>query len=350
MKSEQKFFLIGIFILFLALVLALFLPFISPLILGMLLALVFHPLYIKIGSRIKNENLRSFLVTLLIAIIILGPFALIILGLVNEAVNISSKIGSSEWERGLQILTDGKNLFGRFENMIFQKFGISADLSLKDSASGILSGISSFLYTSFNKIVSNGPKFVISFLILIMTTFYYLRDGEKLKEFFLKLSPLDNTDDLHLLARIKEVGRAIFYGNIVSALAQGFFGGLGFWIFGLGSPVLWGTIMAFLAIIPVLGPFIIFIPAGIYLLVSGNTLAGILFFVYNFIIVSSVDNLIRPFLIGGKVKIHPFLVLLSILGGLILFGIMGIIYGPLILVIFLTLTSLYLKNNQHKNL
>jgi len=182
---------------------------------------------------------------------------------------------------------------------------------------------------------------------MALSIFYGLRDGDKLKKALIKISPLDENDEIIIFSKLKEVSRAIFYGNLVSAAAQGFLGGLGFFIFGLGSPVLWGTIMAFLALIPVLGPFLIFIPAAIWMwLTGGNIGIIIVFLVYNIVLVSGVDNILRPIFIGNKIKTHSFLVILSVLGGLSLFGLWGIIYGPVILVTFLTLAGLYLKNNN----
>jgi predicted PurR-regulated permease PerM len=170
-----------------------------------------------------------------------------------------------------------------------------------------------------------------------------LRDGKKFGEYLIKLSPMKTDKEIGLFETFRDTGKAVFYGNFISAVVQGILGGIGFAIFGIGSPIFWGAIMVFFSLIPLLGPFVIFIPASIYLFAIGDTTNAIIFLLYNILIVSSVDNIIKPRIISGKVDVHPLIMILAILGGLSAFGIMGIIYGPLIATLFLAVLKVYLE-------
>jgi len=195
-------------------------------------------------------------------------------------------------------------------------------------------------------IISNAVSLILNFFVMAMTLFYLLRDGEKFSKFLIDLSPLKTREELNLYKTFHDAGKAIFVGNFVAAMVQGLLGGIGFAIFGIPSPVLWGAVMGFLALIPFLGPYIIFLPAGVYLFATGSLTMGIIFLIYNIFIVSTIDNFIKPILIGDKISIHPLLVLLTILGGIEAFGLMGIIYGPLIAAMFLAILKVYLKHEK----
>jgi predicted PurR-regulated permease PerM len=137
------------------------------------------------------------------------------------------------------------------------------------------------------------------------------------------------------------MGRAVIFGNGLSGIIQGILGGFGFFLFGLGSPFLWGTVIGVMAFLPIIGASIIFIPATLILLIQGEVGTGIGFFTYNVLYSSIMEYFIKPRLIGKGMRMNPILVFIGILGGLQLFGILGIIYGPLIMTIFFTLLEIY---------
>jgi len=131
------------------------------------------------------------------------------------------------------------------------------------------------------------------------------------------------------------------YGGVVIALLQGILGGILFWIIGIPSPVFWGAIMAFLAIIPVVGAFIVYVPAGIILVLSGSVAKGIIVILVGSLVISQVDNVIRPYLISGRTSLHPLLLFFTILGGIALFGLLGLIIGPMIAAGFTILLQVF---------
>jgi predicted PurR-regulated permease PerM len=156
-----------------------------------------------------------------------------------------------------------------------------------------------------------------------------------------ELSPLPDDQDRKLMDKFHAMASVVLVVNGISGLIQGFLGGAVFAIFGLGSPFLWGFIMAILAFFPIVGIAVVFVPASIYLFLKGRIAAGIFFIIFYLFVSSIVEYVVKPKLVGNKVRMHTLLVFLSILGGLKVFGILGIIYGPLVITAFLTLTDIY---------
>jgi predicted PurR-regulated permease PerM len=168
-----------------------------------------------------------------------------------------------------------------------------------------------------------------------------LIDGKKLINFLIELSPLPEDQDRKLMGKFHEMASVVLVVNGISGLIQGSLGGVVFAIFGLGSPLLWGSIMAILAFFPIVGIGAVFIPASAYLFLKGRIGAGIFFVIFYIVISSVIEYVIKPKLVGNKVRVHTLLVFISVLGGLNVFGILGIIYGPLVITAFLTLTDIY---------
>jgi predicted PurR-regulated permease PerM len=203
-----------------------------------------------------------------------------------------------------------------------------------------------FLYQQASSIASNILKFFVYFFFMLLIIYYLLMDGDKLISFIIDLSPLPKDQDEKLIQKFKDMAGAVLIGNGLGGLIQGTAGGIVFYLFGLKSSFLWGVIMGFLAFLPIIGIGVVFVPAAIYLFFKGRIAAGIFFIFFYLILSVSVDNLLKPKLVGRRVKMHTLLVFFSIIGGLNLFGILGIIYGPLITTAFITLTDIYYASYQ----
>jgi predicted PurR-regulated permease PerM len=174
--------------------------------------------------------------------------------------------------------------------------------------------------------------------------FYLLIDGEKLISYIIEISPLPNEQEEKLIQKFNDMAGAILVGNGISGLIQGIAGGVLFWLFGLQSAFLWGVIMGLLAFLPIIGIGAIMIPAAIFLMLKGRIGAGIFFIIFYFIMSGGIEYIFKPRLVGHRVQMHTLLVFLAIIGGLKLFGILGIIYGPLVVTAFLTLADIYQAN------
>lgn len=343
--KESNFFLVGLLAVSFALVLLLLSGFATPLVLGILLAAMSHGAYERLRVSLKDrKNLAALIILLIIVLIIILPFFGILTLLAKEAFGLISQI-QAELETDTPFQGIIQNLATRF-NLNAEEL---EDI-LRTKIVPNIADIGTFISNQIGSLLSNASRLAIAFFVLIMTIFYLLRDGKALGSFLKRVSPLKEKDNEHLYLVFKETGQAVLFGNFISAVTQGFLGGLGFLLFGLESPVFWGTIMAFISLIPLLGPYIISIPATIYLFMIGNPVTAIAFLLYNMLIVSTADNIVKPKLIGSKINIHPLFILMAILGGLRVFGIMGIIYGPLIASVFMALIhTAGAKNNHHEN-
>jgi predicted PurR-regulated permease PerM len=226
--------------------------------------------------------------------------------------------------------------------------GFLANYDIKLSAEHLNKGLSElvrsvglFLYEQVSAIASNVLKFLVNFALMLLVIFFLLIDGKKLIDFLVELSPLPDEQDRKLMDKFHEMASVVLIVNGISGLIQGCLGGVVFAIFGLSSPFLWGSIMAILAFFPIVGISIVFIPASVLLFLKGRIGAGIFFIIFYLVISSVIEYVVKPKLVGDKVRIHTLLVFVSVLGGLKVFGILGIIYGPLVITAFLTLTDIY---------
>jgi len=234
---------------------------------------------------------------------------------------------------------------------LLQQIGIDTETFLISHVLPFLNdvgGIASKLLVSF---FANLPKIFFDFFLMLFSVFFFLKDGKKIREFFFGIVSVSENDKKHLIETFQGVVLGIFWGQFLTALAQGFLGGLGFYLFDLGTPVFFGVLMLFFSLIPFIGPMIIYLPTTAYLFISGASLPTVLLFlVYNLFVVSSVDNIIKPLVIGSRIKIHPALIFFGLIGGLRFFGALGLIYGPLIIALFLLFADLYLEKTKQESL
>jgi len=176
---------------------------------------------------------------------------------------------------------------------------------------------------------------------MCLTVFYFLKDGEAIVEFIKKFLPFSDSQKKRLELRVKEMVVAAIYGGVAAGIAQGFLGGVAFLIFGIQSPVFWGTAMALFSFIPVFGSFLIWGTAGVFLILSGSIMKGIGLLLYGLLIISSIDNVMKAWVIGSRTKLHILIIFFSVLGGIIFFGFVGFILGPLITALCLSLLEMY---------
>jgi len=215
--------------------------------------------------------------------------------------------------------------------------------------------VTSYIIDSASDIVFSIPRFILNFFVMIFAIFYLFKDGPVIFSNLRRLLPLRGVYKRHLFEKFGKVTSAIVYGHIVVAIIQGILGGIGFFIFGVSSPIIWGIVMAFAALIPFIGTGIVWLPPALLKLIggisAGNTgeiVGGVLFILYGILVISSIDNILRPKIIGDKAKVHPVLILVGVLGGLYLLGAVGILIGPLILALFVTFIKAYERDKAGK--
>ncbi len=342
LHNVPAFFLIACLIFAFYLLFQVLSPFITVIIYAAVLATVFHPVYVRLQRYVKSPSLTSVICCALVTLLIIIPIIILFFMLASEAVNayvaIQMKINSGFLDPILQWESGG------FFFDIYQRYlpGLNLrDVDLTGQITSVAQQVSSFLISQTQNFLSGIAGFFMGFLILGVTLFYLFKDGEGISDKIMALSPLPNVYEKRLLHHVKLMMRATIYGTFMTAILQGFVGGIGFAIAGVGQPILWGTIMAFFALIPFIGTGLIWVPAAIILLVQGHTGQGIFLILWGSIIVGLLDNFVRPYFIGSKTKANSLLTFLCVLGGIIVWGFSGIIFGPLILTLVVALVEIY---------
>jgi predicted PurR-regulated permease PerM len=348
MKKEHIFL---IFVLFLTL-LSIYLlyqilsPFLTSLLWAIFLAMAFYPVFKKLQHLLKKkEALSAAIMTLFMLSGIVLPFSLLMASLAVEVVDIYRRIEEMINTGQLQTYME---MIGEIPILkwIFMRLNQSLDLSQKEPLDFLLKNlqqVTTFLFNQTSKIVKGLSTFIMGFFFTLLSLYYLFKDGDRLFERLKEVIPLPSKERDLLIHRFKDMVYATIYGGILIAIIQGLLGGLSFWVLGLASPIFWGTAMAFLSFIPVGGTALIWVPASILLLVQGAFLKGIILLGLGVFGISMVDNLLRPFFISTRTKIHPLLLFFAVLGGIQVFGLVGLVAGPLIVTLFLTLIEIYVQ-------
>jgi len=322
-------------------------PFLSIIVIAAVVTGIFSPLYryITRGKTIRPA-IASFLICFVIFFILFIPIVFFVGVLSAEAYDLYLAAKDAMISKQIKSLMEGSRIL-EMANNVLVNFNIQLDVEeLNNYISEIAKFVGLFLYDQARSIASNMLAFVINFFLMLLVIYYLLIDGARLVSFIVDLSPLPNNQDEILLEKFRDMAGAILIGNGLGGLIQGTLGGIVFSIFGLHSPFLWGVIMGLLAFLPIIGIGIVFIPAAIFLFLKGRIGASIFFVIFYIVLSGGVEYLFKPKLVGQRVKMHTLLVFLAIIGGLKLFGILGIIYGPLVITAFLTLTDIYRTSYQ----
>jgi predicted PurR-regulated permease PerM len=327
-------------------------PFISVIVIGAVVTGLFTPVYQLINRKMR-PSLASLLTCLLIFVILFVPIVFFGKVVSNEAQELYLKAKNAVLSDEIRTLLAGSRFNDMVENNpilsriseYLANYGF--DLSggeFQQTVVDLIKKIGLFLYEHASSIASNIFKFFINFFFMLLVTYYLLIDGDRLVSFIVDLSPLPQDQDEKLIQKFKDIAGAILVGNGLGGVIQGILGGGVFALFGLSSPFLWGLVMAFLAFLPIVGIGVVFIPTAIFLFLEGRIVAGIFFIVFYLLVSGVIEYILKPKFVGKRVQMHTLLVFLSVLGGLKLFGILGIIYGPLVVTGFLTLTDIYYAN------
>jgi predicted PurR-regulated permease PerM len=315
-------------------------PFLSVIVLSAVISGIFNPVYQYLNRKL-SPIFSSLLTCLLIFLVLFIPVSIFIGILANEAYDMYLTAREVVLENPYKELLANSKIVEKINPML-ANFGltITGDEINKGIAElGRVVGL--FLYEQARSVGTNVVNLVVNFFFMILIIFYLLIDSRRLASFIVELSPLPDDQDEKLIQKFKDMAGAILLGNGLGGIIQGTLGGTVFALFGFNSPFLWGVIMSLMAFLPIVGIGIVFIPASIYLFLNGRFGAGIFFIVFYVLLSGGIEYFFKPKLVGKRVQMHTLLVFLSIIGGLKLFGILGIIYGPLVVTAFLTLTDIY---------
>ena len=318
--------------------------FLADLVVSFVLVALFRPTWHRLNAWLGGESpwLASGLVTVLILIAIVVPVTAVAATIVAEAMTAFESV-----RRVLVFEADAWSL-GGVVGARLEGWANALGLSLKDPGTrDVIGDLATWARAAtlegagnvFNRLL----ELTFHFVIVMVCVFYLLVDADRLRAFAFKLSPLPDDEDAMLADKFSEVARGILVGNGIGSALQGLLGGAAMALVGVPSPVFWGAVMALLAFLPIVGISIVTIPASIYLFVIDRPLAALLFFVFCTAQGLFIENVVKTHLIGQRTRMHDLLVLLSILGGISMFGVIGLLYGPLLVAAFLTLSELYFR-------
>lgn len=316
-------------------------PFFGPIFWACALAIIFYPIQKSLLKGINHRPNTQALVTLLMClIIVIIPVIFLVSSVVGQAADLYQKIESGEFDLAGHI-EQFQNAFPVVKETL-ERFGVDFG-DMKNQAVNFAMNSGKFIAQYTFDIGSNAFKFVLDFCLMLYLTFFFLRDGNNLKELMVRALPMGDTRERHLFAKFAEVTRATVKGNLVVAMTQGALGGIIFWILGIPAALLWAVVMAFASLLPAVGAAIIWAPVAIYLLATGSYIQGIVLVAFGGGVIGLVDNLLRPILVGRDTKLPDYLVLLSTLGGMALFGINGFVIGPLIAALFIAFWGIFMR-------
>lgn len=305
-------------------------PFLSALALAAIIVTICYPLHIKVIEKMpkKNETLAAFVTTILVGVVVMVPFIFIASSLVNEAVSIYGL--ASDGQVGFE------ESFKELEQAI-QKYAPGAEID----AIEYIKQATTWLAGNVGAIFAGTASTVFLFFIAMIGSFYLFRDGREFTKKLVIISPLPDDEDELILERMSKAVRSVAMGTVLVALIQGTLTGFGFWLFGFERAILWGAIASFGALIPGVGTTIVFIPAILFSIFTGSYLVAIGLAVWAMFAVGLIDNLLGPYLMSRGNAMHPFIILLAVLGGISVFGPIGFIVGPVVVSLFTVLLELY---------
>jgi len=316
------------FIILAALSLYMLLPFLTSIIAAAIVVYIFYPLFKRLEKHTKSKGLSAFIMMIIIFLIVIIPIFFVINALFVEAASFYQNV------KGIDLTPISELISG----IVNEK--VNLNVYMEDTIGTLVS----FIIRSVSDFFFSLPQKLLILFVTVFVMYYFFKDGDKLNKTFGRLFPMRKDHKNELLAEFTKVIYAIIYGVLITAVIQGLLGTLGLIIFDVSSPILWGSIMVITAMIPIFGTWVIWIPAALYKIFSGDYFNGFGLLIYGILVVSTIDNVIKPKLISEKAKIHPILIILGVFGGLKAFGIIGIMLGPLILGVFSLIYNFYFKN------
>jgi predicted PurR-regulated permease PerM len=306
-------------------------PFLPALTWALVLTVLFAPITIQLENRLNRPNLAAITTVLIIAVTVVVPATLVAQRLVTEAANgaylIQSQFEAGTWRQAI----DAYPQIAKIDKWIEQQIDFGA----------IIHNVAAWLTAAGASFVRGSVVQLLGLLLTFYLLFYFLRDRTLTLKTLRRLSPLSPPEMDQLFRRTVDTIHATIYGTLAVAAVQGALGGFMFWWLALPAPLLWGLVMAVLAVVPVLGAFVVWIPASIYLALVGDwTKAGILA-TWGALVVGTIDNILYPILVGNRLRLHPVPAFISFIGGLQLFGPAGLVIGPMAVTITLTLLDIW---------
>lgn len=313
---------------------------------AVILAGIFYPVQARFETLTKGKISISALLTLLtLFVAVFIPLYFLGNAVVQQSIGLYQQVTTNQ-----NVLQDSFEVVNGIIPLDewMMTLGMDAD-DLRAKITESAQSISGYIFSGAAKFGQNTLQFVAQFVIMFYVLFFFLKDGPRLLEKLMHLIPLGDRKEKRLYRKFMSVSRATIKGTLIIGAVQGVLGGILFWSVGISAPVLWGALMAVLSIIPAVGSFLIWGPVGLFLLFTGNLVQGVIVLIVGSFVISLVDNVLRPPLVGKDTEMHEALILLSTLGGLSVFGISGFVIGPILAAFFVVMWEMF-EEEYHKDL
>jgi predicted PurR-regulated permease PerM len=331
-------FLVSLTLLALGLCYLIFNPFLKPLLSAVVIAVVFFPLHARLSRLIRSQSLAALISTILVVLVIAGPAVALAAAITAEIRDLYQLLGEKSQESGgwsqyiTQVLDRPLRWIGRYQDI--------SEIDVRAWALSRLQQIGSFLLAEVGIVVGNITSFLVNSIIALFTLFFLFREGRSMRRRAAAVLPLSGDQVERLFNGVGNTIIATVYGGVVVAAAQGTLTGIALAVFGIPSPVLWGVVAAFFSLLPLVGSAVVWAPAALYLIASGHWVQGVILIGWGAGVVGTIDNVIRPMLMSGRVRMHTLLVFFSVFGGVKAFGFLGLFVGPVILAVTMSLLSM----------
>jgi predicted PurR-regulated permease PerM len=313
-------------------------PFLTPIAWAIVFSVVFYPVYAFICRHIKVKAIASSITVLLVFVVIIAPITYISFLLIDELQQFGTYMNSGglEFVRTQTEQLKASPFFSKLISFISENDVPTADL-IMDNAKKIGKVIAEKLSLRITNVLAAA----INFLFMIFTIFFLFKDGPRFLRRVKDYMPFSEEQKARLAVQMKEMIASTVYGGVAVSIIQGFLGGIAFYVIGIESPVLWGIAISVMSFVPLVGTLSIWGPASIYLLVQGNYLQGIGLVLFGTFVIAMVDNILKPLIIGSRTKMPTIIIFFSVLGGIKAFGIIGLIMGPLIMAVFVSVFEIF---------
>lgn len=328
-KEFRRLGVIGLVAVLLILAFFMLRPIALSMFLGLILAYIFHIPFDNLSTKIKSKTWSAFIIVGGFLLIILIPLIVLVPFLTRQILNV-------------YIFIQGFDFVPLLKSLMPSLFDSPKTLAeILAMTSSLTSNLSEFLLNSIKQLALNFSDIILKTAIALFTFFFVLRDHAEIGNYFLSISPFPKEFKDKLITKFQEITNSILYGQVITGVIQGLTAGVGYFIFGVQNAILLTLLTMVTAIIPVIGAWIIWIPVCAYLLAAGHSNAALGLLIYGIVIVSWIDNIIKPMIVSKLVKMNTGIILIGMIGGLYVFGILGLIIGPLILAYILLLAEFY---------
>jgi predicted PurR-regulated permease PerM len=317
------------------------LPFLNVLLWAAVLVVVFQPVHRRLVARLGSPGLAAGVSTLLVVVTILGPVSMITVAVVDEIRDTAQRLESNP----IRLFSFDSPLFGPVLRWIDQYI----DIERFQSPTFVREHLEQWTGAIANStigVVGSAVGVIVQMLLVVFTMFYLFRDGAALRRAVEDMLPLEYSQTRDVLGRTREVIGATVHGVIVIAMIQGVLGAFIFWALGLPSPLLWGVVMFLLSMIPMAGAFLVWAPAALFLALTGAWTKALVLVGWGVLVVGTIDNVLSPKLVGQRTRLHELLIFFSVLGGLEVFGVLGLVLGPVVVAITLALVEMVRQANR----